>query len=326
MEMAAANLIEPGDRALVVDTGYFSEPDGGDPAPQRRRGDRGGGAGGRGAAARARSGQRSRVAGTRPFKALFATHVDTSTGVRVDPEPLCRLAREAGALAVFDGVCATAGERFEMAGWGADLYFTGSQKALGVPPGLALLVAGERALAARGPRARPRRRRSSSTGTPGSPSTAPTRSASRATSRPRRPRWSWRWRPASARSWRTGVDGAGSTPTPAPPPPCGPPGAPSACRSVPRARRLTANTLSALYFPAGDRRHPAAPHRRPRRHRGRRPPPGDPRRPRSASATWAGWSPSPTCSAAPSTPSPGRSTMRAPRSTRKRRERRSRPG
>jgi alanine-glyoxylate transaminase/serine-glyoxylate transaminase/serine-pyruvate transaminase len=84
-----------------------------------------------------------------PFKALFATHVDTSTGVRVDPEPLCRLAREAGALAVFDGVCATAGERFEMAAWGADLYFTGSQKAIGLPPGLALMVAGERALAAR---------------------------------------------------------------------------------------------------------------------------------------------------------------------------------
>ena len=80
--------------------------------------------------------------GTR-FKALFATHVDTSTGVRVDPEPLCRLAREAGILAVFDGVCATAGERFEMAAWGADLYFTASQKAIGLPPGLALMVASD---------------------------------------------------------------------------------------------------------------------------------------------------------------------------------------
>jgi alanine-glyoxylate transaminase / serine-glyoxylate transaminase / serine-pyruvate transaminase len=87
-----------------------------------------------------------------PFKALFATHVDTSTGVRVNPEPLCRLAREAGALAVFDGVCATAGERFDMAAWGADLYFTGSQKAIGLPPGLALMVAGERALAVRNAR------------------------------------------------------------------------------------------------------------------------------------------------------------------------------
>jgi alanine-glyoxylate transaminase/serine-glyoxylate transaminase/serine-pyruvate transaminase len=50
---------------------------------------------------------------------------------------------------VFDGVCATGGERFEMAAWGADLYFTASQKALSLPPGLALMVAGERALAAR---------------------------------------------------------------------------------------------------------------------------------------------------------------------------------
>jgi len=39
-----------------------------------------------------------------------------------------------------------------MAAWGADLYFTGSQKAIGLPPGLALMVAGERALAARADR------------------------------------------------------------------------------------------------------------------------------------------------------------------------------
>lgn len=146
MEMAAANLIEPGERALVVNTGYFSErmtailrragaevtevaaPVGEAPAPEAVR---------------------QALAGGGPWKALFATHVDTSTGVRVDPESLCRLAREAGALAVFDGVCAMAGERFEMAAWGGDLYFTCSQKALGLPPGLALMVAGERALATR---------------------------------------------------------------------------------------------------------------------------------------------------------------------------------
>lgn len=148
MEMAAANLVEPGERALVVNTGYFSErmseilrragahvvevgaPVGGAPGIEEVQA----------------------AAGWGNFKALFATHVDTSTGVRVDPEPLCRLAREAGALAVFDGVCATAGERFEMAAWEADLYFTGSQKAIGLPPGLALMVAGKRALAARAAR------------------------------------------------------------------------------------------------------------------------------------------------------------------------------
>lgn len=148
MEMAAANLLEPGDRAVVVNTGYFSErmteilrrygvevtevgaSVGGAPSPEEVR---------------------KALAGN-PAKALFATHVDTSTGVRVDPEPLCRIAREAGALSVFDGVCATAGERFEMAEWGADVYFTASQKAIGAPPGLALLVASERALAARSAR------------------------------------------------------------------------------------------------------------------------------------------------------------------------------
>jgi len=152
MEMTAANLIEPGERALVVNTGFFSErmaeilgrygaeviqvstSVGDAPSPEQVREALGSGG---------------------PFKALFATHVDTSTGVRVDPEPLCRLAREAGVLAVFDGVCAAAGERFEMADWGADVYFTASQKAIGLPPGLALMVAGERALTVRAGRKNP---------------------------------------------------------------------------------------------------------------------------------------------------------------------------
>jgi len=146
MEIAAANLLEPGEGALVVSTGYFSDrmaeilrrygaqvvqvaaPVGAAPAAEEVRD------------ALARQG---------PFKALFATHVDTSTGVRVDPEPLCRVAREAGVLSVFDGVCATAGERFFLEDWGADVYFTASQKALGLPPGLALLVASQRALTTR---------------------------------------------------------------------------------------------------------------------------------------------------------------------------------
>jgi alanine-glyoxylate transaminase/serine-glyoxylate transaminase/serine-pyruvate transaminase len=52
-------------------------------------------------------------------------------------------------LSVFDGVCATAAEPFDMEGWGADVYLTGSQKAIGLPPGLALMVVSGRALEAR---------------------------------------------------------------------------------------------------------------------------------------------------------------------------------
>ena len=150
MEATAANLVAPGERALVVDTGYFGarmvemlrrrgadvEAVGAEPgdAPDPGRVD---------AALAAAKGS------GRPFKALFATHVDTSTGVRLDPEPLAASARRHGALSAFDGVCATGAEPFEMAAWDADVYFTASQKALGLPPGLALWVASPRALEAR---------------------------------------------------------------------------------------------------------------------------------------------------------------------------------
>jgi alanine-glyoxylate transaminase/serine-glyoxylate transaminase/serine-pyruvate transaminase len=155
MDMAAANLIEPGDRVLLLDTGYFSARMGDIllrlgtdvtvvPAPV-------GGAPGVHEVAEILA----RRPSSRPFKALFATHVDTSTGVRIDAAPLARLARDHDLLAVFDGVCAAAGERFEMADWDADVYFTASQKALGLPPGLALMVASERALAARAARKTP---------------------------------------------------------------------------------------------------------------------------------------------------------------------------
>jgi alanine-glyoxylate transaminase/serine-glyoxylate transaminase/serine-pyruvate transaminase len=50
---------------------------------------------------------------------------------------------------VLDGVCATAAERLEMTAWGVDVYLTASQKAIGLPAGLALLVASERAMKAR---------------------------------------------------------------------------------------------------------------------------------------------------------------------------------
>lgn len=144
MDMAAVNLLDPGDEALLVDTGYF--------------------------AARMRLVLEHRGVkvhtvvsppGERPeldeveaaldacaAKALFATHVDTSTGVLVDPAGLAAVARSRGVLSVFDGVCATGAEEFEMSGWGADVYFTASQKAMGLPPGLAMFVAGPRAMQA----------------------------------------------------------------------------------------------------------------------------------------------------------------------------------
>jgi len=145
MEMAVTNLIAPGDRVVLANSGYFSDR----MAVMLRR---------RGAevvqvvAWPGEAPDPAIVASAlaeAPTKALFATHVDTSTGVRVDAEALCRAAREHGALSVFDGVCATAAERFEMGAWQADCYLTASQKAIGLPAGLALMVVSAAALRAR---------------------------------------------------------------------------------------------------------------------------------------------------------------------------------
>ncbi len=150
MDMTVFNLVEPGEAVLVVNTGYFSDRFA---EMFRRRGahvvEVPGADGSKGYFDAPELEKVAEVLATQSFKVLAATHVDTSTGVRVDAKGLCQLAQEHGALSVFDGVCATAGERFEMASWGADVYLTASQKAIGLPPGLALLVASARALEAR---------------------------------------------------------------------------------------------------------------------------------------------------------------------------------
>ena len=51
-------------------------------------------------------------------------------------------------LVIVDGVCSVAGEELRMSEWGVDVALTASQKAISVPPGLALVVASPRALQA----------------------------------------------------------------------------------------------------------------------------------------------------------------------------------
>ncbi len=144
MDCTGANLVEAGDRALVVDTGYFSERFG---QILERYG--------------ARVTRLSTSPGSRPsleqvraaleagrFKLVTITHVDTSTAVIAEVKELAALAREYGLLVVVDGVCSVAGEELHMDAWGVDLALTASQKAIGVPPGLALLMIGPRALEA----------------------------------------------------------------------------------------------------------------------------------------------------------------------------------
>lgn len=142
MDSPAANLIEPGDHALVLSTGYFGD---------------------RYAEILKRYGAEvdvieSELGGTidinsieaalknKSYKLLTFTHVDTSTAVRVDPETVAALGKKYNVLTILDGVCSVAGEEIRQDAWGIDVVLTASQKAIGVPPGLALFVVSPEAL------------------------------------------------------------------------------------------------------------------------------------------------------------------------------------
>jgi len=80
------------------------------------------------------------------FKLMTITHVDTSTAVIAEVREIAALGRQYGVMNIVDGVCSVAGEELKMDAWGVDLALTASQKAIGVPPGLALLMIGPRAM------------------------------------------------------------------------------------------------------------------------------------------------------------------------------------
>jgi alanine-glyoxylate transaminase/serine-glyoxylate transaminase/serine-pyruvate transaminase len=142
MDTAVANVIEPGDKALVVNTGYFSDR----MATILER------YGAQVAYVKAPVGGRSSLEEVESalkqdrFKVMTITHVDTSTAVITDVKALAQLAQQYGALSLVDGVCSVAGEELRMSEWSIDVVLTASQKAISVPPGLALVVASPRAL------------------------------------------------------------------------------------------------------------------------------------------------------------------------------------
>ncbi|MGJ7919047.1 pyridoxal-phosphate-dependent aminotransferase family protein [Neobacillus sp. LXY-4] len=89
------------------------------------------------------------------FKAVTITHADTSTGVAANLDALIPVIKKHEALVILDGVCATAAMEENMSKtYGSpdakiDIVLTGSQKAIGVPPGLAIVAFNKTALAER---------------------------------------------------------------------------------------------------------------------------------------------------------------------------------
>jgi alanine-glyoxylate transaminase/serine-glyoxylate transaminase/serine-pyruvate transaminase len=82
------------------------------------------------------------------YSAITITHVDTSTGVLADIAAISDLvhSKSPNTLIVVDGVCATGGVEQKMDLWGVDVIFTGSQKAVAVPPGLTMMAFSNRAV------------------------------------------------------------------------------------------------------------------------------------------------------------------------------------
>lgn len=143
-DMTASNLVEPGESVLVITTGVF-----GDWFAECFK------------VYGAKVTQISCEFGNVPdlaqiekmlisdkFKLVSLTHVDTSTGVLLDINAISSLIKKVSpdSLISVDGVCSVGGEVIKQEEWGIDVVMTASQKAIGVPPGLALMMVSERAL------------------------------------------------------------------------------------------------------------------------------------------------------------------------------------
>lgn len=142
METCLVNLIEPGDEVVVLVQGYFGA----------RMADIAGRAGGRVTVKEARWGEGFEPGDAEPLlkgknvKVLAVVQAETSTGYHQPVREFADLAHKHGALIVVDAVTSTGGIPVEVDAWGLDAIYTGTQKCLGGPPGLAPLSFGPRAV------------------------------------------------------------------------------------------------------------------------------------------------------------------------------------
>ena len=88
------------------------------------------------------------LAGHPETKVVALVHCETSTGVLQPLEEIGQLARAHGALFLVDSVASLGGQRLPVDELGIDICYSGSQKSLSCPPGLAPITMSPRAVAA----------------------------------------------------------------------------------------------------------------------------------------------------------------------------------
>lgn len=143
-DVVASNLVEKGENALVLHSGYFADSFAtcletyGANATQLK----------------APIGDRpsfeaiEQALKEKPYKVVTVTHVDTSTGVLSDIKKVTEVVRRVSpqTLVVVDGVCSVGCEEIAFDEWDLDVVLTASQKAIGCPPGLSILMLSGRAV------------------------------------------------------------------------------------------------------------------------------------------------------------------------------------
>ncbi len=143
METCLVNLIEPGDRVLVCVNGVFGT----------RMADVASRAGAEVTRADQTWGQAFTVEDLRSaaeggtFKLLCIVHAETSTGVLQDLKAAREVADECGALLLVDCVTSLGGHEVNLDAMGVDAAYSGTQKCLSCPPGLAPISFSPRASA-----------------------------------------------------------------------------------------------------------------------------------------------------------------------------------
>ncbi len=142
MEATVVNLIEPGDPMLVCVNGVFG----------MRMADVAGRAGAEVTTVERPWGEvfspedlKDALAAAKP-KVVGIVMAETSTGAWQPLEEISELVHDAGALLLVDAVTSLGGVAVEVDRWNIDAIYSGSQKCLSCPPGLAPVSFNERAL------------------------------------------------------------------------------------------------------------------------------------------------------------------------------------
>ncbi len=143
METACANILESGDTMVVCRNGYFGI----------RLGN-----------IAERCGAKVRVVDTpwgqpvdpqalddelsrhSKVKAVGVVHAETSTGVLTPLPEILEVIRRHGALSIVDAVTSLGGHDMRVDEWGIDVCYSGTQKCLGAPPGLAPITLSDAAM------------------------------------------------------------------------------------------------------------------------------------------------------------------------------------